>query len=429
MKFGIRIPSIKKRGAARTSVKRMVRHSLGLKAKRGWGWLTNPKKAAYNRVYSRTTTGCLAMIVAIPAVMLGLAGAIWCLSTRLIGSWASSLVAPFLGLLLAGCLSMRPEFDQKQTAAARPFCDPTPKTYFLIVSKSKVADPKAQQQRGLAAVRGVAEAAASLRPAPVIEALSEQVTTKELFRRGDVQETVTGEAFRQCLIGLAKTATPQDTVVVYTHTHGVKNGFEEAQPLGGIRIDLPVHRLKHAGVLPWDEYADLLLAIPARNVVVLTMSCFSGGLVEYLNSPRIKERWKDRRRLEGRNLIVLTSQNKDLVSPPIVKDGEVINPFTLAVTKAFAWEADGFELIDGKSAKLGRNDAKLTVAELIDYILYTTENTTSQVPRRKNIAKPQLTGSFDRSDVLFERVDVPVSDTRHGTAQQAAPADAYKPRR
>lgn len=76
MKFGIRIPSIKKRIAARTSVKRMVRHSLGLKAPRGWGWLTDPKKAAYNRVYNRSTTGCLAMILAAIAGVLALAGAI-----------------------------------------------------------------------------------------------------------------------------------------------------------------------------------------------------------------------------------------------------------------------------------------------------------------------------------------------------------------
>jgi hypothetical protein len=58
MKFGFRKPSLKKRIAARTSWKRVVRHSLGLKAPRGWGWLTNPRKAAYNRVYNRTTVGC-----------------------------------------------------------------------------------------------------------------------------------------------------------------------------------------------------------------------------------------------------------------------------------------------------------------------------------------------------------------------------------
>jgi len=57
MKFGFRKPSLRKSIAARTSVKRYVRHSLGFKAPRGWGWLTNPKKAAYNRIYNRTTFG------------------------------------------------------------------------------------------------------------------------------------------------------------------------------------------------------------------------------------------------------------------------------------------------------------------------------------------------------------------------------------
>lgn len=55
MKFGIRRPSIKRSLAARTSVKRMVKQQLGLKAPRGMGWITNPKRAAYNRVYDRTT--------------------------------------------------------------------------------------------------------------------------------------------------------------------------------------------------------------------------------------------------------------------------------------------------------------------------------------------------------------------------------------
>jgi len=58
MKIGFRIPSLKKRIAARTSWKRIIRHELGLKAPRGWGWFTNPKKAAYNRIYNRTSVGC-----------------------------------------------------------------------------------------------------------------------------------------------------------------------------------------------------------------------------------------------------------------------------------------------------------------------------------------------------------------------------------
>ena len=65
VKFGFRVPSLTKRISARTSLKRYVRNNLGLKVPRGWGWLTNPKKAAYNRVYNRTTRGCLALVVAI----------------------------------------------------------------------------------------------------------------------------------------------------------------------------------------------------------------------------------------------------------------------------------------------------------------------------------------------------------------------------
>jgi hypothetical protein len=55
MKFGIRKPSLRKSFAARTSVKRAVKNSLGLKTPRGYGWLTNPKKAAYNHAYNRTS--------------------------------------------------------------------------------------------------------------------------------------------------------------------------------------------------------------------------------------------------------------------------------------------------------------------------------------------------------------------------------------
>ncbi|RFC66153.1 hypothetical protein DYI37_01390 [Fulvimarina endophytica] len=55
MKFGMRKPSIRKSIAARTSPARYVRHNLGVKAPRGWGWLTDPKRALYNRIYNRTT--------------------------------------------------------------------------------------------------------------------------------------------------------------------------------------------------------------------------------------------------------------------------------------------------------------------------------------------------------------------------------------
>jgi len=72
VKIGFRIPSLKKRISARTSIKRAVRHRTGLKAPRGWGWLTNPRKAAYNRVYNRTTRGCLVMVLLCGAGVVGM---------------------------------------------------------------------------------------------------------------------------------------------------------------------------------------------------------------------------------------------------------------------------------------------------------------------------------------------------------------------
>ena len=63
MKFGFRIPSISKRIAARTSPERYVRHSIGFKAPRGMGWVSNPKKFMYNKVYQKTSRGCMLSVV------------------------------------------------------------------------------------------------------------------------------------------------------------------------------------------------------------------------------------------------------------------------------------------------------------------------------------------------------------------------------
>ena len=58
MKFGVRTPSLKKSISARTtgrakrSIKRALVHGYG---KKGRGWITNPRKAAYNKIYRKTT--------------------------------------------------------------------------------------------------------------------------------------------------------------------------------------------------------------------------------------------------------------------------------------------------------------------------------------------------------------------------------------
>ncbi len=55
MKFGLRKPSLKRRIAARTSIKRQIVHRGGFKMPRGYGWVRDPKKYIYNKIYRRTT--------------------------------------------------------------------------------------------------------------------------------------------------------------------------------------------------------------------------------------------------------------------------------------------------------------------------------------------------------------------------------------
>ena len=60
MKFGVRKPSLKRSFKARTTgrAKRAIKKALipGY-GKKGMGWIRNPKRAAYNKVYHKTTVG------------------------------------------------------------------------------------------------------------------------------------------------------------------------------------------------------------------------------------------------------------------------------------------------------------------------------------------------------------------------------------
>ena len=60
MKFGVRKPSLKRSikarttGRAKRAVKKAVIPGYG---KKGMGWVKKPKKAAYNKLYKKTTFG------------------------------------------------------------------------------------------------------------------------------------------------------------------------------------------------------------------------------------------------------------------------------------------------------------------------------------------------------------------------------------
>jgi len=58
MKIGMRKPSLKKSISARTTgkLKRKIKGAINpFYGKKGMGWIRNPQKAAYNKVYNKTT--------------------------------------------------------------------------------------------------------------------------------------------------------------------------------------------------------------------------------------------------------------------------------------------------------------------------------------------------------------------------------------
>lgn len=58
MKFGIRKPNLKKSLKARTTGKakrKLKKAVIPGYGKKGMGWVKDPKKAAYNKVYNKTT--------------------------------------------------------------------------------------------------------------------------------------------------------------------------------------------------------------------------------------------------------------------------------------------------------------------------------------------------------------------------------------
>ena len=70
MKIGVRKPSIKKSIKARTTgkAKRAVKKAIipGY-GKKGMGWVKNPKKAAYNKIYNKTTVSIKDLIKDAPS--------------------------------------------------------------------------------------------------------------------------------------------------------------------------------------------------------------------------------------------------------------------------------------------------------------------------------------------------------------------------
>ena len=254
--------------------------------------------------------------------------------------------------------------------------------HFFTFNKAMLKNDMQLQERGVVAVKRISLAASAIKGFQ-INPILEPALRYEDYVKNPVEMKVSQQTIFRELGRYAKELSNQDTLIIYSHTHGVKNQFKEGEPWGGMRLDIKGETLPHQGVTIWSDYADALLSIPAKNVVVLVMCCYSGGFVDYLR--KIENQWKNRAET-GRNFLVITSQNNILTSDPVRIDGETYNPFTSAVERALQGKADGY--------KSGKPDGAVTLEEFVSFLMDTTHKLSDQ-------AFPQSIGSYNKGEVLY----------------------------
>jgi hypothetical protein len=168
---------------------------------------------------------------------------------------------------------------------------------------------------------------------------------------------VSPDSVKARLEGYAQTLGSGDTFVMYSHSHGTKKGLLLGFEPG-------------AGLLSWEDLAELILALPAKNVLVFTMSCHSGALADLLKSSEYAARWQGRT-ADDRSLVVMTAVAADETAAAtdflIGNPNSIGNPFNYAVRTALAGQADGFSTASGTGAA----DGVTTLSEARGYILQT----------------------------------------------------------
>jgi hypothetical protein len=263
-----------------------------------------------------------------------------------------------------------------------PFLSPLKDHFLFTFNKAMYDENMNLQKRGVAAVEKVRDAVLQ-NPLFEVHALIEPAISQDEYEKDPYPLYVSQKIIFSHLQRYSHLISKSDTCFVYSHTHGVRNGFVPTEPWGGLKLDFDRSDKSHRGITVWPDYAHEVLEIPGETVVILVMSCYSGGFIDYLET--IQEQWNSRSE-EGRNFLVITSQNNAFPSGPVRIQGEVINPFTYSVQHAFLGEADGFE---GEE-----KDGKVTIREFIQYIVKTTQY---YGPK----AYPQVIGSFHPDHILF----------------------------
>lgn len=139
-----------------------------------------------------------------------------------------------------------------------------------------------------------------------------------------------------------------------------------------------------AGV-SWQEITDNTLSLPAKEIVVFTMACFSGNIVDLINQK--KSVWQDWQS-QGRTLFVMDSSQADQESStgpgtdpdePGGPDGSAGSAFGFALWKAIIGYADGY--VDGVK------DGFVSLEEIKEYTTAKAKEVGGQ--------DPVATGAYD----------------------------------
>ena len=212
------------------------------------------------------------------------------------------------------------------------------------------------------------------------------------------EDEVNARSIKQGWRTLTDEMQANDMYLQYSSGHGYEGGLAAGVDYGNI--------------------IDATLAMPAQEKVIFTMACYSGGLVDAFNDA--KDRWSDYKN-QNKTLFVMASSKAyeesstgpgTDVDEPNGPDGSAGSAYGHAVWKALIGYADG--------AVDGQKDGKMTLDEVIKYVVQDTEQEGGHTPVYTGTYDPKLVISL--TPTYAEALQI-VGDTAPGRAELAKLVD------
>lgn len=204
---------------------------------------------------------------------------------------------------------------------------------------------------------------------------------------------VNGRAIKGQWSTLQSQMKPDDMFVQYSSGHGYQGGLA-------------------AGVT-YRDIIDGTLALNAKETVIFTMACYSGGLVDAFNAQR--SRWQDYRS-KGKTLFVMASSTAGEESStgpgtdpdePRGPNGSAGSAYGHSLWKALIGYAD-------KRANGGDGDGVVTLKEITDYVVPDVQRNGGHTPVFTGAYDPEL--KIARTPTL-EQMRTILGDTEEGLSE------------